>query len=259
MKSTPMIRVENITVMRNGEVIIRDVSFEYKGAGIIQILGPNGAGKTTLLKTILGLIKPVRGRIYINNVDVTGNPRLAGRYIGYTPQLTFYELSRYPITLRELVECCLIMKKKWPRLRISREDKKKVEEALKLVGLPVEKWDKNFHELSGGEKQRGLIARGIVWDPEILLLDEPFSNIDPSGRVELARKIGELARRKLVLVTSHDPMLLLKYTKRILLINRGVYVYGRPSEVLEKDIASKIYGSAIIEVQKHIHILDSHA
>ncbi len=255
----PSIRFDNVTVDLGGERILRNLNFEYKGRGIIQILGPNGAGKTTLLKTMLGLIKPVRGRIYINGVDVTGQPGLAGKYIGYTPQLTLYQLSKYPITLWELVECCLAMRSRWPRIRIGRDKYGMVEKALEFVGLPREKWHRNFHELSGGEKQRGLIARSIVWDPEIIVLDEPFSNIDPAGRVELAKRIARLARRKLVVITSHDPMLLLQYTERILLINRTNYAFGRPGEVLRKDIMGKIYGSAIIEVEKHIHIIDSHA
>ncbi len=254
----PCIRVEDVAVGYGGERILDNLSFEYLGTGIIQILGPNGAGKTTLLKTILGLIKPWRGRVVINGEDVTGKPDRAGKYIGYTPQLSLHRIY-YPVTLRELVECCLVMKRKWPRLVLRREEKERVTRVLEQVGLPRESWDKDFNKLSGGQKQRGLIARALVWDPLILVLDEPFSNVDPTGKIELAELIAGFSRDKLVIVTSHDPMLLLKHTSRILLINRNVYVYGKPDEVLIPEIAEKIYGHAVIRVREHIHILDSHA
>jgi zinc/manganese transport system ATP-binding protein len=252
------VRIKGLTAGYNGLPVIRNVSFEYEGYGIIQILGPNGAGKTTLLRAILGLIKPFSGHVYINCEEVTGKPEKAGRYAGYVPQSTNIQETYYPITLRELVECCYLMRRNWPRIRVGSEGRNVVEKALDMVGLPREVWDKCFWDLSGGQKQRGYIARALVGDPEILLMDEPFSNIDPSGRVELAERIGRLSRSKLVIITSHDPMLLLRYTSKILMINKDVYVYGDPEEVLRKEVAEKIYGRAIIEVREHLHILDSH-
>ncbi len=254
----PSIRLIDITAGYNHETILESLSMEYSGSGVIQVLGPNGAGKTTLLKVILGVLKPWRGSVIINGEDVTGRPEKAGKYVGYTPQLTLYK-SYYPITLRELVECCLVMRRGWPRILLSRDEKRRVEEVLRMVGLPEEVWDKDFGELSGGQRQRGLIARALVSNPPILLLDEPFSNVDPAGRVEIAELVGKLSSDKLIIVTSHDPMLLLKYTSRILLINRGIYVYGSPGEVLRQGIVEKIYGHAALEVRSHIHIFDSHA
>lgn len=256
---SPSLRVEDLSVGYSGELVLKDLSFSFHGPGLLQILGPNGAGKTTLIKTILGLLRPVKGRIMINGEDVTGKPSLAGKYIGYTPQLSFLEAYNYPITLWEVVEYCLLLRKKWPRMRAGKRDRRRIEEVLGLVGLPRETWSKRFIELSGGQKQRGLVARALVSDPEILVLDEPFSSVDPQGRVDLARIIGELSREKLIIVTSHDPTLLLKYTKKILMVNKWVYVYGDPDEVLSTEQAGKIYGSGIIEVRKHVHILDSHA
>lgn len=252
------IKVEKITVSFDNEVVIRDLSMEYRGNGLIQILGPNGAGKTTLLKTILGFIKPIHGKIYINDIDVTGKPGIVGRFVGYVPQITGSIKIDYPLTLYEFVKCCYILKKRWPRLR-SNSVHEIIEKTLQDLGLPREKWNKLFNELSGGEKQRGFIARALVNDPEILLMDEPFSNIDPEGRIEIAEKIIELSRSKLVIITSHDPTLLLPHTNRILLINRHIYYYGEPHEVLKSEIISKIYGKAYVEVgKKHIHIIDSH-
>ena len=255
----PEIIVEGLTAGYNAEIVIRNLSFNYRGPGIIQILGPNGAGKSTLIRAILGLIKPVTGKVVVNGEDVTGNPGKAGKYIGYVPQITTGLVGFYPMTLKELVLCCLMMKRRWPRIKPSRDEIERVEEVLKIVGLSEDVWNKSFWELSGGQRQRGFIARALVHDPEILVMDEPFSNVDPIGKIELARKIGEISKHKLIIVTSHDPMLLLPYTRAVLLVNREVYVYGKPEEVLTKEMASKIYGEALIEVRHHVHIIDSHA
>ena len=250
--------VNNVTVSYGGEIILEKLSFSFDGPGLLQILGPNGAGKSTLLRTIIGLIKPIEGNIIINNEDVTGDPRRAGKYVGYVPQVTQIQETYYPVTLKELVECCYILRKKWPRLNISKDEERVIEDTLLFVGLPKSIWNKCFWDLSGGQKQRGYIARALVSNPDILLMDEPFSNIDPSGKMDLAERIGELSKRKLIIVTSHDPMLLLKYTKKILLLNRRTYIYGDPEDVLSKDAAEKIYGKAFIEVKEHLHIIDSH-
>jgi zinc/manganese transport system ATP-binding protein len=101
-----------------------------------------------------------------------------------------------------------------------------------------------------------LLARAIVHDPPILVLDEPLSAVDPAGRAEIAEFIGELSRTKLVLVSIHDPMLLLKYTKRVLLINKKFYVVGPPSEVLRLEVVSKVYAGAAMHVKDHVHISD---
>ncbi|ADI31569.1 metal ABC transporter ATP-binding protein [Staphylothermus hellenicus] len=252
------ITVENLTAGYGKYIVLKNLSFKHEGPGLIQVLGPNGAGKTTLLRTILGLIKPMEGRITINGEDVTGNPSRVGKYVGYVPQTTGLSEPDYPLTVMELIECCYVLRKPWPRMLVKSREKERIMKILEMVGLPREVWDKNFWDLSGGQKQRGYLARALVHDPLILLMDEPFSNIDPNGRVDLAELIGKLSRNKLVIATSHDPMLLLKYTTKILLVNRETYVYGSPEEVLRKDIAEKIYGKAVLEVREHIHIIDSH-
>lgn len=250
--------IENISVSYGYEIVLKNLYLEINKPGLIQILGPNGAGKTTLLKTITGFIKPLNGRVFINNIDVTGKPELAGKFIGYVPQLTSSFNTYYPITLYELVTCCYIITNKWPRVIINNSFREKIEKTLVDLGLNRDKWFKKISELSGGEIQRGFLARAIVRNPNILLLDEPFSNIDPHGRVEFAEKIANLRENKLVVVTTHDPSLLLPYTDYVLLINRYIYFYGKPSSVLKKDFLEKIYGRGFIEHTEHVHIVDSH-
>ena len=254
-----MIRVEDLVVGYGGSIVIDGASFVLEGPGLVQVLGPNGAGKTTLLKTILGLIKPRRGRVYIDGVDVTGRPRAAGRYIGYVPQLTYAETHRYPVTVWELVESALLLRRKrWPRLGVGKKLREKVAEALEKTRVPQSLWNRNFWRLSGGEKQRVLIARSLVHNPVILLMDEPLSAVDPAGKKELARLIAELSKKKLVVVTSHDPVLLLEYTDKVILMNKGIMITGAPEEVLTLKNTRLVYGEAVVEVTGHIHICDEH-
>ncbi len=258
MRENPVIRIVGLTVGYGNEIILENVDLEFRGPGLIQILGPNGAGKTTLLRTILGLIKPLKGKVYINDIDVTGSPGRAGSNIGYVPQLFITGHNPYPVTAWEFIESSLLLHRRWPRLFISLSDRGRIEYILKRVGLPREAWHKSLWNLSGGQRQRVLIARALIHDPRILVMDEPLSAVDPAGRAELAELIGLLAKEKLVVVTSHDPMLLLKYTNMVVLLNRRLYMYGRPEEVLTLENTRRIYGEAAIPVKEHVHISDAH-
>jgi zinc/manganese transport system ATP-binding protein len=174
------------------------------------------------------------------------------------PQYEHVELRESPVTPYDLVSSALVLRRRWPRLRVNPEEAKLVEEALEAVGLPRSVWRLRLGELSGGQLQRVLLARALVHRPPILLLDEPLSAIDPRGRAELAKLIGDLGEEKLVIVTSHDPVLLLRYTKGVVLLNRKVVAAGPPEEVLRLDMLRKVYGAAVLEVGVHPHICDSH-
>jgi len=244
------VEVENLEVRYRDLVAVRVDKLRLEGPGLVQILGPNGAGKTTLLRTMLGLVRPSKGRVIICGRDVTANPREAGKCTGYVPQV-ITQSTHYPVTPVELVNYEL-------RLRGLRKTRTEIEDLLKAVGLPREAWNKPLRELSGGQRQRAFIAKALIHDPEVLLMDEPFSAVDPRGRAALAKFIGSLGKEKLVIVTSHDPMLLLPYTSTIVLINRRIAAIGRPEEVLNMELLERVYGEAVMWVEKHVHISDSH-
>lgn len=249
--------VDRITVVLGSEVVLENVEFEVSGPGLVQVLGPNGAGKTTLFNTILGLVKPVKGRILVDGVDVTGNPRLVGKYVGYVQQFAGVGLE-FPITALELVAgAYLLRQQKPPRLFKRKTALKRALEVLRKVGLEEHVLNKPLAQLSGGQRQRAFIARALVFDPPILIMDEPFSAVDPHGRVELAKMVGELAKEKLVIISSHDPTLLIEYTSKVLLLNRRVIAFGDPDEVLREDTLRKVYGSAVHVYAAHVHISDS--
>jgi zinc/manganese transport system ATP-binding protein len=252
------ILVKDLTVRLGYEEILTNLTLEFKGPTLFQIIGPNGAGKTTLLKVILGLIKPVYGKVIINGDDVTGKPDKVSDLVGYVPQLMPFDIH-YPVTAFEIVlNSLLLHKRRWPRIFAKEDEIKKAEEVLRAVDLPEDRWNRCFFELSGGEKQRVLLARAMVYDPEILLLDEPLSAVDPLGKVELVTLIGKLAESKLVIVTSHDPILLLPYTNSIILLNRSYCVVGKPEDVLTLEVLRDVYGESAVLLESHVHISDEH-
>lgn len=225
------IRFEDVHV-RFGDVIALDgVSFEVRGPGLIQILGPNGAGKSTLLKVITGLVKPSSGRVYINGLDLAMFNKLNDRYLSYVPQ-TNQPPRDSPLTVWEFIETAATIKKlRWPRLFTS-SVKSSVVRCLENVGLSREEWGKRLRDLSGGLFQRVLVAKALISDPAIVLLDEPLASVDPDGRVSLARLLGSIAKSKLVIVTSHDPNPLIDYTNVVILLNKRVIAMGDPLETL---------------------------
>ncbi len=248
------LRVEDLTVKYGDTIAIENVSFEIEEPGLVQILGPNGAGKSTLLRAIAGLIKPTRGCVCIDGEDVTGNVEKIGKRVGYVPQRP--PIAKHsPITVKELICYSLLFRKRrWPRGRCSFS----IENVLEKVQLPAELQDRKLEELSGGQLMKAFIARALLNEPELLLLDEPLGPVDPSSKVELSTVMGELGRKRMLLVTSHDPMILLPFTSKIILLNKILVAFGDPREVLTEKYVSQVYGKAYRVVESHVHIFDSH-
>ncbi len=239
--------------------LIRDIELSLDRGELLLVIGPNGAGKTTLLKTLAGILTPLAGHIYIDGIEVTHNTKRIGRYIGYLPQLSLHSISIFPITVYEFVRNAYEIYLKSINISLSRNEiDKRVAEVLSIVGIDRDLWSKSIWRLSGGQRQRVLLARALVHNPSILLLDEPFTSIDPEGRKVFANMIVDLKRDKLVILTCHDPIILINQSNYIMIIGRGSYVIGRPSEVMRDDILRKFYGDSIFGLEKHIHIYDSH-
>ncbi len=248
----PSVAVKGVTVILGGEKVLDDITLEFEGPGLVQVLGPNGAGKTTLFRTIVGLLKPVKGRVTICGADVTGHPERAGKLVGYVPQLVAEEHG-YPVTPLELLESYL-QARGYPRSEAS----KLARRALKAVELPEKLWRKSLWKLSGGQRQRVLIAKALASNPPVLLMDEPLSAVDPHGRADLAQLIAQLAKEKLVIVSCHDPTLLLPHTNTIVLLNRRVYAHGPPDQVMKLETLQRVYGGAALAIGDHIHLCDHH-
>jgi len=244
------VELRNVWVAYGDLYLFKGESLSIEGPGIVLVLGPNGAGKTTFLKLVAGLLKPIKGCVRVMDIDVTGNPKKASRFVAYVPQLQ-PSPPPYPLTPLEYVECVLrVMGFESPRhLAIK---------ALTLVGLDREVWEKDLRKLSGGERQRVFLAPTLVVDKKVVLLDEPLTSVDPRWKKDIAETIANKARNSLVLITCHDPTLLLPHTNYVLLLYRRIVAFGTPREVLRIEVLRQVYGPSAIEVEKHLHLADQH-
>ena len=212
-----------------GRKVVDDVSMMVEQGKVVGLLGPNGAGKTTSFYVMVGLISPDSGRVLLDDEEITTQPmyQRARRGISYLPQ----EPSVFrKLTVEENLMAIL------ETLRISaRERRERLSALIEQLGLETVRRNKGY-ELSGGERRRVEIARSLVIEPSFLLLDEPFSGIDPIQVLELQRIIFDLKRSGIgILVTDHNVRETLAVTDRAYIINNGrIFRSGSP-DVLGRD------------------------
>jgi lipopolysaccharide export system ATP-binding protein len=223
------LETDEISKSYRGRRVVDDVSVHLQQGEVVGLLGPNGAGKTTTFYMIVGLISPDSGRILVDDQDITHLPmyKRAGRGISYLPQ----EASVFrKLTVEENL---LAILETLPMR--SRERRARVEQLLDELGLEKVRRSRGYM-LSGGERRRVEIARSLVISPSFLLLDEPFSGIDPIQVLELQRIIFDLKRTGIgILITDHNVRETLAVTDRAYIINEGrIFRAGSP-EALERD------------------------
>lgn len=244
----------NMTLSYGKTPVIDGLSFQFDGPGLLQVIGPNGSGKTTLLKALAGILESYYGELRVCGMRPVDASK--ARLIGYLPQFAAAQLSSIPITTMEVAMMDGFVGS--ARSALSKEDLEALaSEALSALGVPRPYWNRRFSELSGGLKQRALLARAIIGDPPVLLLDEPLASVDPSGRFDIACIIKELSAKKTIVVTSHDPVLMLSWTRKMLVLGSGSYLYGDPGEVLDDKKLEAFYGSSVLRLDRHVHIYDA--
>ncbi len=219
-----------------GRRVVNDVSVHVSRGEIVGLLGPNGAGKTTSFYMVVGLISPDSGKVMLDGVDLTGMPMFqrAQHGISYLPQeaSVFRKLS---------VEDNLMAILQTRRLT-SGERREKMNKLIDQMGLETVRRSKGF-QLSGGERRRVEIARSLAIEPSFLLLDEPFSGIDPIQVLELQRIILDLKRDGLgILVTDHNVRETLTVTDRAYIINAGkIFRTGSPDNLAQDPEVKRVY------------------
>ena len=214
-----------------------DVTFRINKGKKVAVVGPNGGGKSTLFNAMAGVVPIVNGSLKINGLS----PLEAKGSISYVPQRDLINRN-FPLSVKQVVEMGLISKKSlnlFSRNKIN----SKIKEALENVGLP-EKINENINNLSGGQFQRVLIARGLAQDADILLLDEAFSAVDVGAQEDIMSLISDInLDGKTILVATHDLNNLEDKFDEVLCLNRHCCAYGDPSEVLTKEVIEEMYGS----------------
>ncbi|WP_159947055.1 gliding motility-associated ABC transporter ATP-binding subunit GldA [Polaribacter septentrionalilitoris] len=208
------IKVSSVTKNYQAQKALNNVSFEAKDGQIIGFLGPNGAGKSTMMKILTGFIKPNKGKVLVDDIDVLQNPIKAQEIIGYLPEHNPLYTEMY---VREYLQF---------QASIYKVDKSRIETCINKVGLTSEA-HKKINQLSKGYQQRVGLAATILHDPKILILDEPTTGLDPNQLVEIRSLIKELGKDKTVLFSTHIMQEVEAVCDRVIIIKKGELVIDK--------------------------------
>ena len=223
----------SLSAAYGNNIVLQDINFRVREDDFIGVIGPNGGGKTSLLKIILGLLKPVKGRIVFNN-------GLLNRYsIGYLPQMSTGDIN-YPVTVTDIILSGLMIRKGIVS-RMSSADMKKAGMVIDELGLS-DLTGSALNELSGGQLQRVFLGRAIIGDPKLLLLDEPGNFVDTTFENDFYEKLKDLNKRMAILMVSHDVGTISAHIKSFACVNRSLH-YHPSHEITNEDLLA--YGCPI--------------
>ena len=235
--NTAIIVSDGCCVQIGNTQALDDVTFSITKGKKVAVVGPNGGGKSTLFNALAGLAPVVNGSFKINGLA----PQDAKGTISYVPQKDLINRN-FPLSVKQVVEMGLITRNSL-NLFARKQINLKIEEALENVGLS-DKINENINNLSGGQFQRVLIARGLAQDADIILLDEAFSAVDVGAQEDIMSLISDInLDGKTILVATHDINNLEEKFDEVLCLNRHCCAYGDPSEVLTEDVVKEMYGS----------------
>ncbi len=223
----PVIEIEGLWAGYEDETVLENINLTVHERDFIGLIGPNGGGKTTLVKVLLGLLPPTRG-----SVRVMGQSIEEGRaHIGYVPQQVEFDRD-FPISVWEAARMGRVGRRRLLR-RYTAEDDAIVEEMLARVEM-LELRDRPIGALSSGQRQRVYIARALVKEPEILLLDEPTASVDPKVSTNIYELLRELNEQKTIILISHDMNAVSSYVQTVGCINRYLFYHD------DKEITSEM-------------------
>ncbi len=238
MKDQIVISIRDLWVCRGEHTVLESISLELAAGDFLGLIGPNGGGKSTLLKVMLGLIKPDRGSIAIFGLP----PAAARSRVGYMPQKTVFDQS-FPVNVLDVV-----LMGRYSRTglmhRYGPHDRIAARSALAAVGME-DRAMREIGALSGGEQQRVFVARSLVSDPKLLLLDEPTAGVDSAQQTDFYDLLCHLNRDQgiAIVLVSHDVTAISKYVSKIACLNQRLY-YHDSKELSNEDI-EKAYGCPV--------------
>ena len=234
-----------------GTDILHDITFGVQAGDYVGVVGPNGSGKSTLVKSILGLIKPRNGAIAL-----FGTPFAQfrdWRRIGYLPQGLQFFNPNFPASVAEVVRLGRLADKSFPR-RFDKNDAAMVEKTLKCMDI-AHISGKMIGELSGGLRQRVLLARALVNEPELLVLDEPTTALDPETRENFYQLMRDTNREKntTVILVTHDTATIGRYATKLLYLDKRVVFYGGFDDFCKSAEMTEFFGEKTQHIVCHRH------
>lgn len=242
---TNAITIENLNFSYHRSTpILQDVNLRICQGDLMSIVGPNGGGKSTLVKLILGLLKPDSGTISVFGEDI----RKVKQNIGYVPQFTRYD-PQFPITVAEVVLMGKLSHRfsPWLSRKKCADEIKNVLEKVNLIGFE----NRLLSSLSGGEQQRVFIARALISQPQLLLLDEPTANIDTTETLRFYDLLKTLKNKMTILMVSHDLNLVADVVSEVICVNRHVAVH--PVSAIATNALHDLYGMPVNLVHHCCH------
>ena len=239
----PAVEFRGISAGYNGTPVVHDVNLRVMPGDFVGLLGPSGSGKTTLLRTVLGAVDVLAGNLLMNGQPANGRRHRAG----YVPQLETIDWN-FPVTVEEAVMMGRTMSNAWfPWFRRKeRELALAMMERLGIAGLAK----RHIRELSGGQQQRVFLARALVSNPELLLLDEPTSGVDIKTRDHVMHLLHDLNHSGVtIILTTHEINAVAVHLPRIICLNGSIVADGPPHRVITPHILQEVYGAEMPVIQ----------
>jgi ABC-type Mn2+/Zn2+ transport system ATPase subunit len=232
----PIVELKQVTFGYGIHPVLEDVSLHLHPGQFAALVGPSGAGKTSLLKLILGVLQPNHGEICINGKALNGRP--APR-VGYVPQLEAVDWN-FPVTVAQTVLMGRIQRAglwPWP----SSADKERLQMILEQLGI-ADLANRHIRDLSGGQQQRVFLARALISEPELLVLDEPTTGVDMRTAENVLHMLGELNRQGItILISTHDLNTAAAHLPWVICVNRRVIAQGAPDDVFTVETLNETY------------------
>ncbi|MBA3944530.1 MAG: metal ABC transporter ATP-binding protein [Herpetosiphonaceae bacterium] len=241
----PLISFNHMTCGYDDQAVLEDITLQIMPGQFVGLVGPSGSGKTTLLRTLMGMVTPAAGSVEVLGQRVQGR---APARIGYVPQLETVDWN-FPVTVEEVVLMGRTMRSgiwPWP----NRETRAQMATILDQLGIGALA-KRHIRMLSGGQQQRVFLARALLSDPKLLLLDEPTSNVDIRTRDEILHLLADINRDGIaVVLTTHELNSVATHLPWVICLNRAVIAQGRPNHIFTTEVLSRTFNAEMMVIKQ---------